>query len=928
MFSGEMYRYLTLLVFIALTGSAYGQVGGLAGAVTDATTGRELVGVTVILKPGIKEDITDVEGRFLFNNLQPGIYSLELREINHKTTIIPILRVTANEISVVKLTMYDSVKALSGIIITAKKPRAENNAGVAMERKSSPNIMDGISQESIKRTPDRNTAEAMRRVSGITILDNKYPVVRGLSDRYNMALLNGVPMPSTLPDRKTFAFDAIPAGLLDNLLVIKSALPDQPAEFAGAILLINTRDIPDESVQTLSLGFGGFSNSIGQKGKWQTNDAPDYFGLGAWGRQLPTGISTTGNYMSNLTKAERTEFSKKFTNDWGLKESTILPGIQFQYSNSSRFRFAKKEAGSLFALSYSRMSRLNSIERKEFNTNGITRDFKDMQYTDNVLIGGMFNFSVKINRKNKITFRNFINNNATEENNVREGTNLESGTFQKAYSMNYLQNYYIGTQLAGDHFFPKSGLKLKWDAGLQKVMRNTPDYRRLLYTQNTGVPGDELKAAVGPQSNFGNAGKMFMDMHENIKFFGYSFLKSYYKDNFKSDLKFGGFHQFKNREFNTRLFSVVENPDIDESLKLLSPDKIFAPDNMSSTGFRYDEIADPFYHYTGTQNLNAGYVMTDNIIDRVFRITGGVRVEKFMQQLVTKNKQDSTIKPTIDNLNILPSGAFTIMVTNKTNLRLSYARTVSRPDFREISPFSYFDFVNYISVTGNDKLTSGQINNFDLRYETFPGDGQSFSVGAFYKKFLRPIEQIVSTVVQDGNRSIQFQNAPSAIAYGAEAEFRLKLKKLMRKLKNWEISGNLAYINSEVQLKDSVSGTKTRPLQGQSPYIANLGLFYNGRSSGWSFAINYNLIGPRIYSVGTANYPDFYDKNRHVLDVQVAKSLNNRSEIKLSVGDILAQDYVLYQNMDAKTAYSTSDHVVNRMKTAPFFLLNFVFRLK
>ena len=924
-----MIHRIGFLAFLFLiTTAAFGQVGGLAGAVTDATTGRELVGVTLTLKPGNKEDITDVEGRFLYSNLQPGIYALELREVNHKTTIIPILRVSANEITVVRLSMYDSVKALSGIIITAKKPRAENIAGIALERKSSPNIMDGISQESIKRTPDRSSAEAMRRISGITILDNKYPVVRGLSDRYNMALLNGIPMPSTLPDRKTFAFDAIPASLLDNMLVVKTAMPDQPGEFAGAIILLNTRDIPDESVQTISFGLGGYGNSIGRNGSWQTNKAPDLLGLGSWGRQWPTGMPQTADFKKFQIN-EKIELSKKFENDWGLKQSVIIPGIQFQYSNSTRFRFAKKEAGSLLAFSYSRLSRINNIDRKEYNNNGITRDYTEEQSADNVLLGAMLNFSVKLNKKNKITLRNFLNNNATEENNIRQGTNLESGTFQKAYSMNYLQNYLVGMQLAGDHFMPKSGIKFKWDGGIQRVMRNTPDYRRLLYTRLADSPGDPLVAAVSPQSNFGNAGKMFITLTENIKFASYNFSKTYYNDNFKSELKFGGFHQFKNRQFSTRIFTVVENPSVDEKLKELNPSQIFDPSNMSFTGFRYDEIPDDgSYNYAGKQNLNAGYLMTDNIFNRIFRITGGVRIEHFYQQMVTKNKQNITITPTLNNLNILPSVAITYMATNRTNLRLAYSQTVSRPDFREISPFSYFDFVNFVSIEGNEKLKSAQIQNFDFRFETYPGDGQSFSVGAFYKKFTNPIEQIVNPVVADGNRSIRFANAYAANVYGAELEFRMKLKKFVRALKNWEFSGNLTYIKSEVQFsKDSANQTK-RALQGQSPYIANFGLYYNGRSSGWSVAINYNLVGPRIYSVGTINYPNFYDKNRNVLDLQIAKSLSNRSEIKFSVADVIAQDFILYQNTDLNAAYSTSDRVVNRMKTAPLFLMNFIFRLK
>lgn len=932
-------RHLTgLIILLFISFHARAQVGGLAGAVTDAITGRELVGVVVSLKPAGKEDVTDVEGRFLFNNLQPGIYSLELKELNHKTTYVPILRVSPNEITVVKITMYDSVKALTGIIITARKPRAENNSGVAMERKSSPSVMDGISQESIKRTPDRNSSEVLRRISGITILDNKYPVIRGLGDRYNMALLNGIPLPSTLPDRKTFAFDAIPASLLDNILVVKSALPDQPGEFAGAVIHINTRDIPDESIQTVSIGLGGFGNSVLRKGQWQPNAAPDVLGLGTWGRQLPGGLPAAGVYQNNLTPSERAIFSKNFSNDWGLKKSTMMPGLQFQYSNSSRFRFAKKEAGSLFAVSYSNLSRYNSISRAEYNKNGMTRSFTEDQYTNNVIIGGLFNFSVKLNKKNKITLRNFLSNNATEENNIRQGTNFEQNTYQNAYAMSYLQNYFLGTQLAGDHFSPKMGMRFRWDGGLQKVIRNTPDFRRLLYTRAADDPSSPMVAAIGPTPNFENGGKMYSDMSESVKFLSYSVQKSYYRENFKSDIKVGGFHQFKHREFNARILSVIENsPGTPLSVKMLPVGSIFDTANMGGDGFRYDERYDQSYTYTGDYALNAGYLMLDNIIDRIFRITGGVRVESFYQKLTThkansydlSNPSKNLITPTLQNVSVLPSVALTLLASNKTNIRLDYATTVSRPDFREMSPFSYFDFVNYLSVSGNDSIKTGTINNFDLRYETYPGDGQSFSIGAFYKKFTNPIEQIVNPVVADGNRIIHYKNANSASLVGVETEFRLKLKKLARKLKNWEASGNFAWMKSEVTLgkADSVYKT-TRPLQGQSPYIANLGLFYYGRSIGWSFALNYNLVGPRIYSVGTVNYPDFYEKPRHIIDIQIAKMLSNRSEVKLNFGDILAQNYVLYQNTDSKTAYSTKDRKANSMKASPMVVLNFIFRLK
>lgn len=919
-----------LLLFIQINVQA--QAGGLAGAVTDAITGRELVGVTITLKPGTTEDITDVEGRFLFSNIQPGIYSIELREANHKTTYVPLLRVSANEITVVRIAMFDSVKSLTGVVITGRRAQKNNNAGVASERKSATTIMDGVSQETIKTTPDRNSAEVLRRVSGIAIQDNKYPVVRGLSDRYNLSMLNGIPMPSTSPDRKSFAFDVIPSNLLDNLMVIKSGMPDQPGEFAGAILMVNMRDVPDENVQTFSLGFGGYTNTVGKQSSWQTNSGLDFLGLGNSGRKLPGGMPGSGDYMANLTRSERAEFSKQFENDWSLKSATTLPGVQMQFSNSTRFLFSGRPTGVLFALSYSDVKRVNQITRTEYNPSGITRRYADQQFTDNVLLGGILNFAIKINKKNKVTWRNFINNNATEENNLREGTDFESGRDEKSQGMNYSYNYFFGSQFSGEHFIPAWEVKFKWDAGAQVVDRNAPDYRRLLYIRNTGTT-DPFKAALGPGASFTNAGKMYTALHENIQFAGYSFVKTYLSDRLKSDIKVGGFHQLKNREFNARVLSVVDNSfDTPDSLKVLESGSIFDPSHMGGNGFRYDEIDDPSYSYTGRSTLHAGYIMLDNIIDRFFRVSGGVRVEKFNQVMKTRKAGIGAIQPTLDNLNILPSAALTLLLNSRTNLRFSYAATVTRPDFREISPFSYFDFINFVSIVGNDTLKSGTINNFDFRYETFPGDGQSFSIGAFIKDFKNPVEQTVSLVSKDPVRSLQFKNAAAATVYGAEMEFRYKLKKVAYTLRNFEMSGNFAYTFSEVKFQYFDSGSQvaniSRPLQGQSPYIGNLGIYYSNRAKGISVSVNYNTIGPRLYSVGTFNYPDFYEKPRNVLDLQVSKSLNQRTEIKLTCGDILAQDFVLYQNTDKGHSYQKTDRVVNRMKTAPLILLNFTYRIK
>jgi TonB-dependent receptor len=836
---------------------------------------------------------------------------------------VPVIKVAPNEITVLTVSMMDSVKALSGILITARRAKADNTSGLAIERKSSPLIVDGLAQDVIRRTPDRTTAEAMKRIAGVTVQDNKFAVVRGLSDRYNLGFINGAPLPSALPDRKAFALDVIPSSLIDNIMIIKSASADLPGEFAGAIIRINTRDIPDESIQTLSIGLAGYTNTVGQSMLWQDGSWKDKAGFGNESRALPGGMPNSQDYMQSLTKAERADFSKRFANNWGLQSATGMPGLQLQYSNSSRFLLAGKEAGSLLALSYSSLPRFNAIERNEFSGTNKTQQYTENQYTRNVLWGAIANVSMKLNKYNKLTFRNLFSNNTDEQNNVREGVNNNLSTWQQSYSMNYLQNYFFSTQLAGDHFFKERGIKFQWNGSLQFVDRNTPDYRRLMYTRPDSNSNAPLIAAIGQTGSLENAGKLFSSLTENVSFASYSITKSWFSDNFKSDWQVGGFHLNKRRTFDARVLAMVENGfSAPDSLKRLNASQIFSADNIGGNGFRIDELVNPSNYYTGTQSLHAGYIMSDNIIDRTFRINAGVRVEKFNQSLETARPNGQKINPTFKDFNILPSIAFTIIASSRSNIRMAYASTVFRPDFREISPFTFFDFVNFVSITGNDSLKSGTVQNFDVRFETYPGDGQSFSVGAFVKNFKNPIEQIVSPVLLNGNRSIGYLNAKEASVYGVEAEFRFKLRKLNHSLKNFQAYGNATIIGSQVKL-DSL----TRPMQGQAPYSINTGLLYSSRKTGYSISLNYNLVGPRISAVGNSTYPDFYEKQRHVFDIQLAKTFGKRTEFKLNVGDLFAQDLVIYQNNDANKNFSKSDNVVNRYKMAPLIITTLTYRL-
>lgn len=912
------------LVLCSLTSIIAQNTGGIIGVVVDATTGRELIGITIKVTPSGKSDISDVEGRFIINELQAGAYSVDFSGPNYKSTNIPLVKVIPSELTVLTVSLVDSVKTVSGILITGKRVTQGNTAGLANERKNSSNIVDGIASDLIKRTPDRSSAEVMRRISGVSLQENKFPVIRGLADRYNTALINGVPMPSTLPDKKAFAFDVIPSSFLDNILVVKTGSPEIPGEFAGGVIQINTRDVPDESSQTVTLGFGGLSNTIGKEVLLQSNTGfGNSFGFGGSYRDLPTGMPAAKAY-ANLNSNDQLAFSKSFTNDWALRNVKSIPTMQFQYANSSRFLFMNKETGMLIALSYSNIQKLNNIARNDFDSLNKTKEYEDLQTGNNIILGAMLNFSMKLNKFNKLSIRNIFSNNTTEENNLRTGTSIEGNFNEKSYNLNYLQNLFFGTQIAGEHFVKSNDLKFKWTVGLQNVKRNSPDNRRLLYTRPADDTTYPYQAGVGPGKSLTNAGKLYINNNENVRFAAYSLIKGFYGEKVRTDIRIGGFHQGKSRNFDARVLTIVDgSSSVDENLKKLSYDKIFSPSNFSATGFKYDEIIDGTYIYTGTQQLHSGYAMMDNVFGHFIRLTGGARFEHFNQEMLT-SKGSAILRPTLTTNSLLPSAALTFLLTSKANLRFAYSSTVARPDFREISPFQYFDFVNFVSVEGNPNLKTTNIQNLDFRIEKFPGDGQSISLGAFYKKFTNPIEQTIKRVINGGYRSVSFANAPEATLMGAELEFRYKLNKLSNQLKNFIIFGNAALIKSEV----TVNG-RTRAMQGQSPYILNGGVLYTSKKNKFSLSMNYNLVGPRIFSVGSNEYPDFYEIQRHVIDFQIGKGFGKRAEIKLNIGDVLAQSFKVYQNKDNNIKFDASkDRLMNDMNTGRLLMLNFSYKIK
>jgi outer membrane receptor protein involved in Fe transport len=232
---------------------------------------------------------------------------------------------------------------------------------------------------------------------------------------------------------------------------------------------------------------------------------------------------------------------------------------------------------------------------------------------------------------------------------------------------------------------------------------------------------------------------------------------------------------------------------------------------------------------------------------------------------------------------------------------------VSRPEFRELAPFAFYNFVQDNILSGNPLLKRAIINNTDLRFEWFPGSGQVFSVSGFYKTFNNPIE-LINRTGTSGAPELYYTNVSSARNFGSELEYRLKLGVFDKStdsslLDATTIYTNLALIRSIVNVGDVIGSGGNRPLQGQSPYIINAGLSFAPLKSTWAFNLSYNVIGQRIYIVGNVQEPSVWENGRHVVDFQVTKTLAKKWEIKLNARDLLAQRLVYFQDLNGNKKY-------------------------
>lgn len=921
---------LSFALLCLLPLSLAAQTGSISGKIIDAKLAEGLIGASVRLDEGAGGAVTDLDGFFTIKNVEPGVHKISINYTGYQPKTIEEINVKASETATIDIAMEEPSlgTTITEVVVVAKASR-ESMSALTILQKTSPVIADGISAETIKRTPDRTTSDVIRRVSGATIQDNKFAIIRGLSDRYNVAMLNGALLSSTEPDRRAFSFDLFPSSMLDNLMIMKTASADLPGEFAGGAILLNTRDIPEESYLNVTVNAGINNVTTFKPYLSGVGGSTDWLGLDNGTRALPNGYPSAPDFIS-APRDEKIRYSKLFENDWAItEESSARPNMGFQIAAGLVNDLSPKmQLGTTFGISYSNQNRLQDANRYDFDTQGQLFDYNDKQSRNNVLWGALFNTSLKINNRHKVSVQGTYSTNTDNSITSRDGSDIEQQRYIRATAIEFTENHLLTTRLSGEHSLTESGVKFNWGGGYNRSSRNVPSLRRMFYSKNFDAEeGEPFRAFVPIQADPFRSGRFYSDLGEDVVNGNADFTVPFTIKGIKQSIKIGGLYQQKERLFDARVMGWTRKAaGFNSELFLLPQDQIFADSNIADNGFVMGEITNQSDSYDANSNLGAGFILFDNKIGEKLRISWGVRVESFRQQINTFDYTQDPVNVDLKTTDVLPSANLTYAFNDKHQLRLSASQTVTRPEFRELSPFAFYDFYLNAGIIGNPALQRGKIQNFDIRYELYPGQNQLFSVSLFYKKFDNPIEFTVQSTGA-GTRTFTYQNVPGATNYGAEIEMRKNLAFIHDRLENLSIFTNAAVIRSTIDLSNTDAYDKERALQGQSPYIINAGMALNLPDWGLTSTLIYNVIGDRVSQVGNNGYADIYERHRNLLDFQVSKRFAGRGEIKLTWSDILRPYFIYYQDNDANHKYNEDkDNIMQRINFGSTVTLSLGYR--
>jgi TonB-dependent receptor len=868
--------------------------GSISGKVTDNKTSEELIGANVIVLGTMTGASTDIDGNYVIKGLQPGTYKLKFSYISYQNITVENIIVKADQDTKIDVSLNPASTELQEVVVTAEALK-NTEASVLKIQRTSNSIVDGMSAELISKNNSSNGTDVLKRMTGITISEGKYAFIRGIGDRYNNTLLNGANLPSTDPEKKSFSYDLFPANLIENVITAKTFTPDKPADFSGGLVQINTIEFPSRFIFDFNTSFKYNTNTTGKDFRTYTGSSTDFLGYDNGTRELPATITdlkvARGNYSDSAINA----ITNSFNNDWSTKLTNAPFNGGFKLTVGDNLELGDNSLGYIGSASYSNSAQTKNLERSLYDFSGSRYNYTGSAYTRSVELGGLLNFSYKFANMNKISFKNIYNRNADDETTIYKGDYRYAEQYREVTGLKYVSRSLFSSQLVGEHELGIfNGITADWNLNFSQSKRDEPDNRRYVYARSIDDPSEPLRFQLDQSL----ATKYFGNLNDKTYGASADFNIKLFENPELPKIKTGYYFDKKNRSFEARTFgfkNIAGGSYLEEDSVIQLPvNQIFREENVGNRFIQVTEITRPTDSYTADQHINATYLMFDATLINKVRLVAGARYENSVQELNTVSEIGDSLNINNSYNDILPAVNVTYLVNENINIRAAYSITIARPEFRELAPFSYFDFIANELVDGNIDLKRTLINNYDLRFELYPRAGELASLSFFYKIFHNPIEQVLKA--STSNEPIRsFENGNRAENYGAEVEIRKNLNFITDWFENFSLVGNASLIHSKIKVDNAGFQKSERALQGQADYIFNLGLYYDNYDMGLNASFVYNKVGQRIDKVGTADLGNIIELPVDLLDLSISQKLFGHFKVKLLVKDLLNQDRVLIQ---------------------------------
>ena len=878
--------FVTLLVILlAFIPVSAQETGNITGTVKDGESGELMRSVTVRIKDTKKGGFTDVKGKFNIKGIASGTYSLICTYVGYTSKTVSNIEVTAGQTVTINVNLQPESRKTDEVVIEARRIN-DNQAAILAQRKNSAQVSDGISQEEISKTPDGDAGQALKRVSGVTLVGDKFVYVRGVSDRYNNTTLNGSALATTEPDKRSFAFDMFPSEFLQSANVAKSFTPDLPGNFVGGLVQLNTVDFPEGFALKASVTSSFNTNTTLKENAFLStpSSSTDWLGYDDGTRSLPSSAPATRKEMDKIIRdayagvEDAQNKLQQFGQDlksssWKRDSSSANPNSSVNLSYSNIFNIADNDFGVIASLSYGNSFTIKTASDRNtlLNNGSYERISQGSLSNRSAGVGGMLNLAYKIGTTTSLSFKNIYNSSMDDETLFLQGSDSAQGIDFRQFSSQFVQKELFSTQVSGEHTLPIENMLLDWRIGMSESSRDEPDFRRLRYSRQSTSPDAPFIADIQPMGDGTLAGRFFSNLKDKISNASFNLTIPISAE---IKIKTGALLESRDRSFTARSFAIASN-DISGLLGTDyfsgSPDKIFDAKNFDKRGdtlyVREDSKASD--GYSGTENLYSGYALIDapvSIAGADFRVITGLRAEDNTVKL--DGFYSNGLKAVIDyhTLDFLPSLNIVYKLNSITNIRTSASQTLTRPSFRELAPFEFYNFNDLVVVRGNTNLT----------WEN--GGAKRDSTGA---------------IISDGQ----------ATNYGIELELRKSLGFIDNSLSNFMFSSNLCYVTSSITISQGNS-QETRSMWGQSPYSLNAALYYMNPETGTSINLAYNRSGRKIVSVAQigrfpgleaeGKSPHWYEEPRDLIDISISQPIASDFTVKLVVKDLLNQK--LYWN--------------------------------